>query len=170
MSTMNQALVAELDQELAGTRKVLERIPADKFQFKPHAKSGSVIWLAHHVATIFDWGSQTLNTPSLTLDNFTPPPLPTTSEALMADFEKSAGEYREALSRASDEDLAHVWTLTWKGQQIMSMPRAAVLRGMVMNHLIHHRGQLTMYLRGLDIPVPGLYGPSADEGQMGAGA
>lgn len=167
---LNEPLLAELDQELAGTRKVLERLPADKFEFRLHPKSGSLIWLAHHVATIFDWGTQTLSTPSLTLDGFTPPPLPKTSAELMADFEKSSGAFRAALAEASDADLMHVWTMTWKGQQMISLPRAGVLRGMIMNHLIHHRGQLTMYLRALDIPVPGLYGPSADETQMGAGA
>jgi len=167
---LNEPLLAELDEELKGTRKILERIPADKFQFKLHPKSGTMIWLAHHVATIFDWGYMTLTTPSLTMDDFTPPPLPTTSEELMAAFDKSAGEFRKALAAASNEDLLHVWTMTWKGQQIMSMPRAAVLRAMIMNHLIHHRGQLTMYLRATDIPVPGLYGPSADEGQFGASA
>jgi len=88
----------------------------------------------------------------------------------MADFDKSSKEFRSELASASDEDLMHIWTMTWKGQQVMSMPRAGVLRSMIVNHLIHHRGQLTMYLRALDIPVPGLYGPSADETRMGAGA
>ena len=170
MNMIAQPLIAELDHELAGTRKILERIPADKFEFRLHSKSGSLIWLAHHVATIFDWGYDTLSTPSLSLDDFTPPPLPATTEALIGDFENSSGKYREALARASDADLMHVWTMTWKGQQMISMPRVAVLRGMIMNHLIHHRGQLTMYLRALDIPVPGLYGPSADEARLGAGA
>jgi len=167
---MNEPLLGELDREIQGTRKVLEKVPTDKFDFKPHAKSGSLIWLANHVATVFDWGYQTLSTPSLVIDDFTPPPLPKTSEELMQAFEKSSQQFSEQLAAATDQDLTAVWTLTWKGQQMMSMPRVAVLRGMVLNHMIHHRGQLTMYLRALDIPVPGLYGPSADEGRMGAGA
>ena len=92
---MNEPLVAELDHEIQGTRKMLERVPADKFDFKPHAKSGSLIWLANHVATVFDWGYQTLSTPSLVIDDFTPPPLPKTSEELMQAFDKSSGQFRE---------------------------------------------------------------------------
>jgi len=167
---INEPLMAELDHEIQGTRKVLERVPADNFDFKPHPKSGSLIWLANHVATVFDWGYQTLSTPSLAIDDFTPPPLPKTSEELMQAFEKSSSQFRQELAAATDQDLTAVWTLTWKGQQMISAPRVAVLRGMVVNHMIHHRGQLTMYLRALDVPVPGLYGPSADEGRMGAGA
>ena len=104
------------------------------------------------------------------MDDFTPPPLPKTSEELMQAFEKSSRQFRDQLAVATDQDLTAVWTLTWKGQQMVNSPRAAVLRGMVLNHMIHHRGQLSMYLRALDIPVPGLYGPSADEGRMGTGA
>ncbi len=167
---MSEPLVAELDHEIQGTRKMLERVPTDKFGFKPHAKSGSLIWLANHVATVFDWGYQTLSTPSLSMDDFTPQPLPKTSEELMQAFEKSSRQFRDQLAVSTDQDLTTVWTLTWKGQQMVNSPRAAVLRGMVLNHMIHHRGQLSMYLRALDIPVPGLYGPSADEGRMGTGA
>ena len=94
---------------------------ADKFDFKPHAKSGSLIWLANHVATVFDWGYQTLSTPSLVIDDFTPPPLPKTSEELMQAFEKSSGQFREQLAAATDQDLTAVWTLTWKGQQMISI-------------------------------------------------
>ncbi len=167
---LNQSLLAELEHELAGTRKVLERIPADKFEFKPDAKSGSMIWMATHIAMLCNWGATTLTTPELTLDDFPPPPMPTTNEELLATFDKNSKEFKEALARASNEDLMHVWTMTWKGQQMISMPRIAVLRGMVIIHMIHHRGQLTMYLRLTGLPVPGLYGPSADETPMVAGA
>ncbi|MDZ4801370.1 MAG: DinB family protein [Bryobacteraceae bacterium] len=165
--TINQSILSELEMEMAGTRKVLERVPTDKFDFKPHPKSGTMIWLAGHVAMICDWGYTTLTTPSLTIDDFTPPPPPKTTEELVAAFDKSWGQFREALGKTSDEDMMHVWTMTWKGKQMMSMPRIAVLRGMIINHMIHHRGQLTMYLRACEIPVPGLYGPSADEPQPG---
>ncbi|MBC7924083.1 MAG: DinB family protein [Bryobacteraceae bacterium] len=167
---MNEPLLAELDHELAQTRKTLERIPADKFDFKPHAKSGTMIWLAHHIAGICDWGFTTLTTPSLTMENYTEPANPTTNEDLVAAFDKSAAQYREALAKASNEDLMAVWTMTWQGNEMIKMPRIAVLRGMIMNHLIHHRGQLTMYMRMCDIAVPGMYGPSADEKQFGESA
>ena len=89
------------------------------------------------------------------------------AEQALAQFDKDAAEARAALEKVSDADMMANWSLLMGGEAIMTMPRVAVLRGMVMNHLIHHRGQLTVYFRMLDVPVPGLYGPSADEGQMG---
>lgn len=168
--SINMSLMAELDHEMANTRKVLERLTPEHFEFKPSEKSGTLIWMASHVAMLCDWGYTTLTTPELSMNEFTPPPMPKTTEELLARFDKSVGQYKEALAKATDADMMHVWTMTWQGKQMMSMPRVAVLRGMVMNHLIHHRGQLTVYMRLCGIPVPGMYGPSADEMPQSAGA
>jgi uncharacterized damage-inducible protein DinB len=163
-----QSLLPEFDQEMAGTRKVLERVPDAKWNWKPHAKSGTAGWLAGHVATLPDWLSFTLASESLDyapLDGkstYTPPNTDNQANMLAA-FDKCVGDARAALSKATDADFAVDWTLLAGGQKIFTMPRIACIRTMVLNHLIHHRAQLTMYLRLMDIPVPGLYGPSADE-------
>ena len=163
-----QSLLPEFDQEMANTRKVLERVPDAKWDWKPHSKSGTTGWLAGHVATIPDWLTFTLQTESLDYapldgkNTYTPPKTENQAQSLAA-FDKCRTDARAALASASDADLAKNWTLLAGGQEIFTMPRIACVRGMIMNHLIHHRAQLTVYLRLLDIPVPGLYGPSADE-------
>lgn len=156
----------DLDNELASTRRVLERVPTEKFAWSPHPKSKPMVWLATHVATLPSWITITLATEKLVLDDWVPPPPPATTEELLAEFDKNAAECREKVAAATPEDLAAEWACEYKGQELMRMPRAAVLRGTALNHLIHHRAQLTMYLRMADIPVPGLYGPSADEPNM----
>lgn len=160
----SEALLAEFDQEMASTRTTLERVPEDKFDYKPHPKSGSMIWLAAHVAMIPGWAKVTLEESELNMEGMQPPPLPKTREELLKMFDENAAGARAAIAAASDEALAQTWTLRVGEQVFFSMPRAAVMRGMIMNHLIHHRAQLTVYLRMNDIPVPALYGPSADEG------
>jgi uncharacterized damage-inducible protein DinB len=152
---------------MANTRKVLERVPDAKWDWKPHTKSGTTGWLAGHVGTIPEWLTMTLNTESLDYapvdgPSYTPPKLENTKQVLAA-FDKAVSEARTALAGASDADLAKGWTLLAGGKEIFTMPRAACIRSMIMNHLIHHRAQLTVYLRLADVPVPGLYGPSADE-------
>ncbi|MGE5114118.1 MAG: DinB family protein [Acidobacteriaceae bacterium] len=164
---LRDALLPEFDREMAGTRKVLERVPEDKLGWKPHEKSGTLGWLAAHVARLPQWASMTLTTEEL--DNSPPggepprPNLPTSRQELLDWFDKLSLEARNALANASDEDMLKGWTLLKGGQKLFTMPRAAVLRSFVMNHLIHHRGQLTVYLRMNGAPLPGLYGPSADE-------
>ncbi len=169
--TIGQSMLPEFDQEMKGTRQVLERVPDEKWNWKPHEKSGTVGWYALHIATLPGWATMTIKTDSLDFapkDGKAPetPKIENTAQAL-AQFDKDTGEARAELAKVSDADLLANWSLLMGGQNIFTMPRIAVLRGMVMNHLIHHRGQLTVYFRMLDIPVPGLYGPSADEGQMG---
>jgi uncharacterized damage-inducible protein DinB len=164
---ISESLLPEFNQEMANTRKVLERVPAEKWNWKPHAKSGTLGWLAAHVGTIPGWYAMTLQTESLDYapvdgPQYTPPKIENTQQLLSA-FDKESGEARAALAAASDNDFQKNWTLLAGGKEIFTMPRLACLRGMVMNHLIHHRAQLTVYLRLLDVPVPGLYGPSADE-------
>jgi len=162
-----QSLLPEFDQEMANTRKVLERVPDEKWNWKPHEKSGTTGWLAAHVGTVPEWLTMTLNSESLDYapvdgPTYTPPKIENNKQ-LLAAFDKAASEARAALLKASDADFAVNWKLLAGGQEIFTMPRIACIRGMIMNHLIHHRGQLTVYLRLLNVPVPGLYGPSADE-------
>ena len=169
---MNMNPLPDFETEIAATRKTLQRVPQDKLGWKPDEKSGTLGWMAGHIATLPVWGLMTLNTPHLSLDGMQPPAPPDTTEGIVAMFDKNAEDFRTALAKATEEDLGHVWTCTWNGQVLIQAPRFIVLRGSVMNHMIHHRAQLTMYFRMLGVPVPGLYGPSADEqmNQAGAGA
>jgi len=165
---MNQAFLAEFDQEFANTRKTLERVPEDKWDWKPHTKSGTMGWLVNHVAMMPGWAASMFST-----DNFDVAPggkqvaMPNgkNRQEILAIFDDGAKQARAGLASCTDEQLMKRWSLLQNGQPIFSMPRAAVLRGMIMNHLIHHRAQLCVYYRLNDVPVPGLYGPSADEGQ-----
>jgi uncharacterized damage-inducible protein DinB len=143
-------MLPEFDSEMANTRKVLERVPEDKFGWKPHARSFTMGRLASHVAEMPGWAAYTINLEELELTPGQVPFNAPTSVELLRAFDKNVAEARAAIAGAKDEDLAKV-------------PRTAILRGMVMNHVIHHRGQLTTYLRAHDLPVLGLYGPSADE-------
>lgn len=169
--SISQSLLPELDQETASTRKTLERVPADKLDYKPHEKSMSMGRLAQHIVEMTGWGSTTLTTSSFDIappgqPPYQPPPIESVQQ-LLEDFDKGAASLREALATASDESLMQPWSLLAGGKPLFTMPRIAVVRAMIMNHLIHHRAQLGVYLRLNDIPVPSIYGPSADEGQMG---
>ncbi len=157
------SLLPEFDHEIAVTRKLLERVPEDKFDWKPHAKAFPLGQLAGHVATLPHWGVMTIGQSEFELDG-SGPPAPTTSRAaLLAAFDDRASAFRASLVGRTDAELTAAWTLKQKGKIIFSMPKLAVLRSFVMNHLIHHRGQLSVYLRQLDVPIPSIYGPSADE-------
>lgn len=167
---LKDALLAEFDPEMANTRKTLERVPEDKFGWKPHEKSGSMIWMATHVARLPEWAFYTLSQDSLDLMPngvpFQPPPPPKSVKELLALFEENQGKGRNAIASAGDSEFGKTWTLLKNGQKLMQMPKAAVLRMIVMNHLIHHRAQLGVYLRMNNVAVPALYGPSADEGSF----
>jgi uncharacterized damage-inducible protein DinB len=162
-----EAFLAEFDQEMAATRRTLERIPDGKADWKPHDKSMALGRLANHVAEIPGWVAVILQQESLDLPETYQPQLLASREEILAAFDKSVGEARQAIQAADPAGLDQAWTLRFGGKLVFSMPRQAVLRGMVMNHLIHHRAQLGVYLRLNDIPVPAIYGPSADEpGEM----
>jgi len=167
-----QTLLPEFDQEMKSTRKLLECVPDGKFDYKPHEKSMTLGRLAAHVGEMPSYAVGTLTAERLDFTGDEKPFSPVTRQELLDAFDKNAAQARELLSKATDEELAQVWTLTYKGQQIFSMPRAAVLRTMVLSHLIHHRGQLGVYLRMNNVEFPGMYGPSADEMKkwQGAGA
>ena len=161
---LNQAFIPELKHEAASTRKLLERVPTDKFDWKPHEKSMTLGRLASHIAEIPDWMTATLTTEELDFaKGGYKPTVPATKEELLEKFEQSYTKALETLTSATDETLRGLWTLKNGDHVIFTMPRIATLRSFVMNHFIHHRGQLTVYLRLLNIPVPGMYGPSADE-------
>jgi uncharacterized damage-inducible protein DinB len=161
-----EALLAELEAELGGTRVVLALVPEQHTGFRPHPKSWTLGELALHVANVLTWLPITLRTTELDLDPPGGPRLvPAKFESAAANlraFEQHAAAARTALAGASEADLALPWTLKKHGQAMFTLPRAACIRSFVLNHLIHHRGQLTVYLRLCDVPLPPLYGPTAD--------
>ena len=158
-----ETLIPEYDHEVGTTRKLLERVPDGKFDWKPHDRSMSLGELASHLATMLSWGTATINQPEFDLSApFTPSSLNTRAD-LLASFDKEAGATRAALAAASDAVLMTAWSLKKNGKTLFTMPKAGVLRSFVMNHMIHHRGQLSVYLRLNDVPLPSMYGPSADE-------
>ena len=165
--SISASLLPELDQEMEKTRKVLERLPMDRFDWKPHEKSFSLGDLGNHTARIFGWGIETMVTESFDLEpeegDPPQPPVARNVEDLLRAFDDGATRFRGAVAEASDEAFMAPWTLHRKGQPLFTLPRMAVIRTMILNHLIHHRGQLSVYLRLQDVPVPALYGPSADE-------
>ncbi|ULQ53913.1 DinB family protein [Flavihumibacter fluvii] len=161
---MISALTGEFKQELANTRKILERVPQAHFAWKPHEKSMSLLRLASHIADMARWATFTFKYDGLDFSGDYPKvPQINTNADLIAFFDQVKEEALATLEQANDADLKDNWTLRNGDQVIFTMPKGVVLRSMVFNHIIHHRGQLTVYLRLLDVPVPGLYGPSADE-------
>ncbi len=163
---LSESLLPEFDQEMANTRKVLERVPDDKLGWKPHAKSFSMGALATHLATIPTWGVFTLERDSFDVaaPGATQPPPPVGSrKELLELFDGTVTRLRAALAASEDAQLLAPWALLKGSETIFKMPRLAVLRSMIMNHSIHHRAQLGVYLRLNDVPLRGLYGPSADE-------
>jgi len=158
------ALIAELKQEAVNTRKMLERVPEDKFLWKAHEKSMTIGRLASHIAEIPVWINRTLTANEF--DFATASMVRTTYEnraALLKVFDEKQAEAIAALQNTTDEMLNETYSVR-RGEQVMfAMPRKVMLRNFAFNHLIHHRGQLSVNLRLLDVPVPGMYGPSADE-------
>jgi uncharacterized damage-inducible protein DinB len=163
---MNHAFLAELEHESGNTRRVLSVIPADKADWKPHPKSFSLGQLAVHVTEMHGWVAATVQQTELDFATFDYKPAPfTTADEIVARLDRFLVEGKAALAATNDEELGVPWTLR-SGEHVMfTMPRAQCLRSMVFNHIIHHRAQLTVYLRLLDVPMPGMYGPSADEKQ-----
>jgi uncharacterized damage-inducible protein DinB len=160
------ALLPEFDHEMAVTRKVLERVPDGQFEWKPHQKSMSLGQLAQHVAMIPTWGKVAMSQDAFDLANDQRGgQLPTRTEILSL-FDRNVGDARAALVGKGDGEMMAQWALKRGALTIFSMPKASVWRSFVMNHLIHHRAQLGVYLRMHDIPLPSVYGPSADEGSL----
>lgn len=166
--SISKMILPEFEHEMANTRKTLERVPDDKFSWKPHEKSMTLGGLATHLANIPSWTAMTFDRDEL---DIAPPgsgpykleEAKSTADLLEA-FDQNVASGRAALEAATDENWRGKWSLLMTGKPIFTLPRTGVMRGFVMNHLIHHRAQLGVYLRLLDVPVPSIYGPSADEG------
>jgi uncharacterized damage-inducible protein DinB len=166
-NNISSALIAEMEQEAATTRKCLERVPAEKFDWKPHEKSMTMKRLAVHIAEMFGWTMSAVTQTELDFAkiDYTPAEPADTAE-LVELLDKTVAEAIAALRATPDEKFAEDWSLRNGETVYFTIPKIAVMRGMVLSHIIHHRGQLSVYLRMNDIPVPSIYGPSADEGQM----
>jgi len=163
-SVLRDLLQPELEHELASTRNVLALVPEGRGEFRPHPKSSTLGALALHVASLPSWMGRVLGSTELHLEVLaarTPPPYESVA-AMLALFEEHARAARTALSEASDAALVVPWSLKKGGKTLFTLPRHAVVRSFFLSHLIHHRGQLTVYLRLCDVPLPQVYGPTAD--------
>jgi uncharacterized damage-inducible protein DinB len=160
------ALLPEFDHEISTTRKLLERVPDDRLTWKPHAKSMSLGGLATHLSNIPWWGEMTLAQSEFDTAGIGIQPEATSRAQILQTFDRNASTTRALLSGKSDAELMVPWALKRGDQTIFAMPKAAVWRSFVLSHLVHHRGQMSVYLRLLDVPVPSIYGPSADEGGL----
>jgi uncharacterized damage-inducible protein DinB len=161
-----ETLLPEFDHEMANTRRLLELVPAAEAAWRPHPKSSSLGDLAAHLVRLPLWGRFVLQQPELDLGSpanasIAQAPFTTLAE-LLDQFDRYVREARTALVALSDTAMGATWTLKNRGTTVFSMPRAAVLRGFILSHMIHHRGQLSVYLRLRDVPLPSLYGPTAD--------
>jgi uncharacterized damage-inducible protein DinB len=164
--TTAELLLQDFDMEMAMTRKILERIPEDNPDYKPHEKSMALGKLTMHVATLPAFGKIILSTPSLDMATSKlqwPDMTFRGRDVALSDFDSLAAEARAELAAASDEDLAAIWKFSFGDHILSNGPRSLAYRHMFFNHLIHYRAQLGVYLRLNDLPVPGVYGPSADE-------
>jgi uncharacterized damage-inducible protein DinB len=162
--SIKDGLLADFDHEMGTTRRLLERLPDDRLAWKPHPRSMTLGGLATHLSNIPTWGGAILNERSFDLATAPPPLAEKTSRAeILAAFDDVCRRTRAAMDK-SDAEYESPWTLQRGGQQVFSVPRVAAFRSFVLHHMIHHRGQLSLYLRLNDVPVPAIYGPSADEG------
>ena len=160
-------LLMELEQESQTTRRLLDLLPEDKLGWTPHQKSMTLGQLAMHVAMIPAAIASVVQTDSFDVGQLTPPPQPESRAQVIDTFEKSQAEAVEKLGEFDDAALAKMWAAKKGGRTVTALPRGAVIRYILLNHLIHHRGQLSVYLRLLDVPLPSIYGPSADENPWG---
>jgi uncharacterized damage-inducible protein DinB len=167
---IRDTILPEFDHEMETTRKTLERVPEDKTDWKPHDTSMPIGRLAGHIAELVGLGAMTFQGESF---DFAPggkpqmqPTVMTSRKQVLDIFDKNVAKARAAIAKASDEELHKVWTLMNNGHTIFAMPRVAAIRNIMLNHIIHHRGQLSVYLRMNKVPVPSIYGPSGDEGRM----
>lgn len=162
-----ESLLPEFDHEMATTRTLLERVPDGKGDWKPHQKSMALGYLASHIATLPGWAVSTLQQTELDMNppggvKYVAVPEFNSTQDRLAAFDATVKGAHEAIAAAPDSDLGVMWSLKNGGETIFSLPRVAVLRSFIMNHIIHHRGQLSVYLRLLDVPLPSIYGPTAD--------
>ena len=168
MIKMLEPMMGEIQQEAATTKRVLERVPGDKLAWKPHPRSMSIGQLAMHIATIPGGITKLAQVDDFEVNpaNFTPP-IPKNTQEILTALDASVKAAQEYLGGVSEAAAMGSWRATVNGKEVMAMPRAAMLRAIMLNHWYHHRGQLSVYLRLLDVPVPSIYGPSADENLFG---
>jgi uncharacterized damage-inducible protein DinB len=165
---MIDGLLMEFDREASTTRKVIERCPDAKLGWQPHAKSMTLGKLAHHLATIPAFVGMSVLKDGLDFAAAPPvPPVPATTAEIVKTFETACAAAKGAMAQLDDARAMGTWTLSQGPVTLMAMPRIAFLRTILLNHSYHHRGQLSVYLRLLDVPVPSIYGPSADENPFG---
>ena len=165
-----QGMLMELEHEATMTHGKIERVPDDKLDYKPHEKSMSMRQLIGHLAESPGWGLVMLDQDTFDMnpDEYKPFAPASVKEAVET-FDKNIAAVRASLESKSDENMHETWKMTVKGNPVMEMPRVAVVRSMLLNHMVHHRAQLGVYLRLNDLPLPSIYGPSADEGDMMGG-
>jgi uncharacterized damage-inducible protein DinB len=168
--SLTDAILREFEMESATTRRVLERVPNDRLTWKPHQKSMSLGELALHLASspgaIAEWGL----VDSLEFPGGGPLPQPTSSAEILAAHDEGVKKAKSAIAKIGDAGLHQEWQATKNGVAFLKMPKAALVRAIVLNHAYHHRGQLSVYLRLIDVPVPSIYGPSADENPFAVAA
>lgn len=159
--SLSEPVLREWDEEMKITRRVIERVPSEKGDWKPHAKSFSMAHLTQLTATMPGWITRIMKGQDIDLGHSDPYKTQTTA-SLLEQFDKHVKESRAAIAAATDEDFAKPWSLKMGDRVLLTLPRGVILRQTI-NHLVHHRGQMTVYLRLLDVPVPSVYGPTADE-------
>ncbi len=165
--TMGNILAMEMEHEAATARNLIERLPEDKFDWQPHDKSMTLGRLANHVVEAFEWTGPTVNQDVLDFAEMDYKPVDTkTTAELLTRLDNSVKEAMEILNGASNEELMKPWTMKEGEKVYLTMPKVSVVRSFVLNHMIHHRGQLSVYARLNDVPLPSIYGPTADEPDM----
>jgi uncharacterized damage-inducible protein DinB len=164
--TLAETLLQELEQEAQTTKRVLERVPDDRLGWRPHPKARTLGELAQHIATVPGAVAELSVASPVQVPQFTDPPLHHASELLPA-LDASLARARRALGAMSDATITASWRLMHGDRELITIPRIAFLRSIMLNHWYHHRGQLSVYLRALDVPIPSIYGPSADENPFG---
>lgn len=163
---MSKSLLPEFEHEVQTTRRTLERLPEDKLAWRPHEKSMTLGQLATHLATITHWAETVVSTESFDVSTAPKNPEFKSRSEILSAFDANTASARKAISEATDAELMKPWSLVAGGKAIFTLPRIAVFRSFILNHMIHHRGQFSVYLRLNNVPVPSIYGPSADEGSF----
>jgi uncharacterized damage-inducible protein DinB len=159
----SENLLPEFDEEMKNTRKMLECVPDALLAFQPHPKSMTVGRLATHIAELPGWTSSVVGLDVLEIPADFKPSEAKSRQELLEKFDKGVAEGRVKIKGVTDQQWHQIWTLKFGGQTLMEMPRAVVMRSIIMNHMVHHRAQLGVFLRLKDVAIPGMYGPSADE-------